>query len=58
MMESYWERFLKTGRPEDYLMYKVGWNMACKEETDQETKKSESDCADRHGAFYYADWRI
>lgn len=57
-MESYWERFLKTGRPEDYLMYKTGWNMACKEETDQEKMKSESDRTDRHGAFYYAYRRI
>lgn len=59
-MECYWERFLKTGNPEDYLIYKTGNNLPLNTEgvMEQEMNKIESDCADRNGAFGYADRRI
>ncbi len=50
MEEIYWNRFLETGKIDDYLYYK-GMEI-CKKVIDshESEAKSESDHSDRHGA--------
>lgn len=65
MKAEYWDRFMMTGKVEDYLRYKDK-NEAAEdlqterlEETSEAGKeKRESDRIDRNGAFYSACRRI
>lgn len=58
MQEKYWERFIKSGRVEDYLIYK-GMEICQNIMEKYEEKKSEPGSnSDRDGAFIIAGWRI
>lgn len=58
MKEKYWERFIKTGRIEDYLSYK-GMEICQNIMEKYEEKRSEpGNNSNRDGAFIIANWRI
>ncbi len=64
MERNCWEKFLATGKIEDYLSYKMKFGTSERDPEKGRTKeetgagKSESNCFNRDGAFYGADWRI
>ncbi len=66
MEEKYWEKFIMTGKVEDYLSYKMEQNRTKSTGSAKEIKQaekagvevSESDCFNRNGAFRGTGGRI